>query len=256
MTKIGTLARKDIRSLFMSPLFYIIAGLCTLLWSILYILALRDFAERSQFAMIQSRGEGGPNLHYEIFAKHISLVNFIMIMAAAALTMRLFSEEKRQRTFDLLLTSPITATQITLGKFFGGLTAVWALVALSFLYPLSLALFAKLEWGLLLSSYLGLLLVTACYVAVGLLASALTESSVLAVIFALLGNIMLWFMGSFLADGEGKFWQGVHEQLDLGNHFKNFVIGALHIDGLVFFLTLISLFIFVTQRVVESNRWR
>jgi ABC-2 type transport system permease protein len=253
--QIWILARKDIRSYFVSPLFYIIAGLCTILWSIVYILSLRDFAERSQLMMLQTHADGGPNLHYEVFAKHISLVNFIMLLASAAFTMRLFAEEKKQRTFDLLLTSPVTATQITLGKFFGGLTAGWALVGVSFLYPLSVALFAKLEWGLLLSAYAGLFLVTACYIAIGIFASALSESSVLAVIFALMGNIMLWFVGSFLEDGDGPFWQGVHQQLALGDHFMNFVKGSIHLNSCVYFITVTAFFVFVTQRVVESNRW-
>ena len=255
MRQIWILAKKDVRSLFVSPLFYIIAGLCSILWSIVYVLSLRDFAERSQLMMLQTHAEGGPNIHYEVFAKHISLVNFIMLLASAAFTMRLFSEEKKQRTFDLLLTSPITATQITLGKFLGGLIAGWALVGISFLYPLSVALFAKLEWGLLFSAYAGLLLVTACYIAIGIFASALTESSVLAVIFALMGNIMLWFIGSFLEDGEGPFWQGVHQQLALGDHFVNFMKGAVHVDSFVYFFTVIAFFVFITQRVVEANRW-
>src|SRR5215204_5993454 len=107
MKGIWTIAMKDVRSLFVSPLFYLVAGVCTLLWSIFFSLSLQEFAQSSQMSMSQMGGEG-QSINYVVFARHISLVNFVMILAVAAFTMRLFAEEKRQRTFDLLLTSPIT----------------------------------------------------------------------------------------------------------------------------------------------------
>ena len=255
MKGIWTIAMKDIRSLFVSPLFYLVAGVCTLFWSIFFSLSLQEFAESSQMMMSQMGGEGA-SINYVVFARHISLVNFVMILAVAAFTMRLFAEEKRQRTFDLLLTSPVTATQITAGKFFGGVVVSWALVLLSAIYPVVTALIVKSDMLPIVAAYLGLMLVVACYVGVGIFASSLTESSFLAVIMALLGNILLWFMGSFLESGEGPFWQAVHAQLALGNHFVNFLRGGVQLASLGYFLTVIGLLVFVTQRVVESNRWR
>lgn len=255
MKGIWTIAMKDVRSMFMSPLFYLVAGVCTLLWSIFYSLSLQEFAQNSQMMMTQMGAEGA-NINYMVFARHISLVNFVMILAVAAFTMRLFAEEKRQRTFDLLLTSPITATQITLGKFLGGLITSLALVLISAIYPFGTALIVKSDLLPLASAYIGLMLIVACYVGVGIFASSLTESSFLAVMMALLGNILLWFVGSFLESGEGPFWQAVHSQLALGNHFINFLKGGIQVASLTYFLSMISLLVFITQRVVESNRWR
>lgn len=255
MKGIWTIAAKDVRSLFVSPLFYLVAGICTLLWSIFFSLSLQEFAQSSQMMASQMGGEGA-SVHYMVFARHISLVNFVMILAVAAFTMRLFAEEKRQRTFDLLLTSPITATQITLGKFLGGVLVSWALVAISAIYPFATALIVKSELLPIVSAYIGLMLVVACYVGIGIFASSLTESSFLAVIMALLGNILLWFMGSFLESGEGPLWQAIHAQLALGNHFVNFLRGGVQLASLAYFITVVGLLVFITQRVVESNRWR
>lgn len=255
MKGIWTIAGKDIRSLLFSPLFYLVAGACTLLWSIFYSLTLQEFARQSQMMMSQMGGEGA-NINYMVYARHISLVNFVMILAVAAFTMRLFAEEKKQRTFDLLLTSPITATQITVGKFLGGLIVSWILVLISAIYPIGTAFIVKGDVLPLVSAYIGLMLVVACYVGVGIFASALTESSFLAVIMALLGNIMLWFLGSFLENGEGTFWEALHSQLALGNHFVNFLKGGVQIASLAYFLSVVGLLVFITQRVVESNRWR
>lgn len=249
MKGIWTIAMKDVRSLFASPLFYLVAGICTLMWSIFYSLSLQEFAQSSF---------GGQNvsINYAVFARHFALVNFVMILAVAAFTMRLFAEEKKQRTFDLLLTSPITATQITFGKFLGGLIISWSLVLISAIYSLVTAIIVKADILPILSALIGLMLVVGCYVGVGMFTSSLTESSFLAVMMALIGNIMLWFIGSFLENGEGSFWQGVQQQLALGNHFTNFLKGGVQIASLAYFLTVIGLFVFITQRVVESNRWR
>ena len=260
MRGIFAIAGKDLRSIFFSPLFWVISGLCAVVWSVLYLIRVQQFVEQSiqmqlQMAM-QGQTEGGPNIHYEVFAAHISLVNFIMILAVAAFTMRLFAEEKKQRTFDLLLTSPVNATQIVIGKFLGGVSVAWALVFVSFLYPLSTSFFAEIQWGPLLVSYLGLLLLTASYVAVGMFSSSLTESSVLAVVMSLIFSVGIWFVGAGTEMVDNPTWAAVFEHLSVGNHFLNFIKGGLSIASAVFFFSVIFLYCFLTQRVVESSRWR
>jgi len=255
---ISAIAGKDLRSVFFSPLFYVIAGLCSLVWSIMYAIALTEFAQTSLMMMMQSRGEGqGPSLHFEVFARHISLVNFLMILAVAAMTMRLFAEEKKQRTFDLLLTSPVTATQIVMGKFLAGLLSAWALVALSAIYPLVLTPFTSMAWGPLASAYIGVLLLVGCYVAVGMFASSLTESAVLAVVMSLIFSVGLWFVGAGAeAFSDQPTLSKVFEHLSIGQHFVGFIRGGFSVASLVFFVSVIFLYGFLTQRVVESARWR
>ncbi len=256
MRGILVIAGKDLRNLFLSPLFYGIAGLCTIAWTLVYFLGLQEFAQASAMSMMQGGAEGGPNIHFVVFARHISLVNLVMIFSVSAMSMRLFTEEKRNQTMALLLTSPVTATEITLGKLLAGLTAAWALVAISFLYPLSLRAFASFDWGPLIASYIGLLMITACYVAVGMLASSLTDSTVLSVVMALIFNVMLWFVGSVGEAQPEPPWNKIFEHLSVGTHFVNFIKGSVSVAGLTFFASIIVLMTFLTQRVVESNRWR
>ncbi len=254
MKKTWIIAKKDITSLLASPLFYIITGFCTLCWSIKFIIDVGQFSQA--FMMNPGQGESGPNIMYQVFASHLSFVNFILILAVAGFTMRLFSEEMRNRTFDLLLTSPVSSTQITLGKFLGGLVVAWTMVAIAALYPILLSPIATFDWGPLGSAFLGLFLTAGCYVAVGTMMSSFTEHPVLAVIFALIGNVMLWFTGLFLEGAEGPFWTAVKEQMTLGNHFGNFIKGGINLSSLVYFLSIMFICVFITQRVVESHRWR
>ena len=256
MRAVMTIAQKDLRTLFKSPLFYVIAGFCSVIWSLLYGISLADFAGRSAMAMMRGGENGGANVYYEVFMRHVSLVNFIMILATAALTMRLLSEEKRSRTYDLLLTSPITAPQIVAGKLLAGIGAAWALVAISMIYPLSLRFFVKFEWGTLLSAYFGLLLVVAVYVSLGLFASALTESPMLAVVMSLIFSVAIWFVGAGAEASDNQIFSKIFEHISVGTHFMAFLKGGFGVASLTFFATLILLCAFLTERVVESSRWR
>lgn len=252
-----TIAGKDLRGLFMSPVFYIVAAICTLSWTLMFIFSVRDFTNQSMMQMMQSRGAAeGVNLHYAVFARHISLVNLVMIFAVSCLTMRLFTEEKRQRTYDLLLTSPVTATEIMFGKLIAGVLTAWALVGISFLYPLSLAPFTLIEWGPLFSSYIGLLLISATYVAIGMFTSSLTQNTAVAVLMALICNVMFWFIGVAGESSDDQSVQAIFQQMNVGQHFVTFIKGQISIASLTFLLSVIFLASFFTQRVIESSRWR
>lgn len=255
MRSILVLAGKDLRNLFLSPLFYVISGLCTLVFTLIYFLGLREFAIASQANVIQT-GENAASLHFIVFVKHISAVNFVMLCAVSAMSMRVFTDEKKNQTMALLLTSPITATQITLGKLLAALIGTWAIVVVSFFYPASLFIFTDIQWAPLFSSYIVLFLLTGAYVATGMFASSLTDSSVIAVILAFILNMLLWFVGS-ISDATTEPWATkTFEQLNVGVHFMNFIRGSVSISGFCYFLSVMFLMTFLTQRVVESNRWR
>lgn len=255
MRGIWVIAAKDLRNLFLSPLFYGIAGLCALAWTLVYFLGLDDFARASAMNAMQG-GQEAASIHFVVFARHISLVNLVMIFAVSAMSIRLFTEEKRGQTMPLLLTSPVTSTQITLGKFLAGLLGAWALVAVSFLYPLSIRVFAEFDWGPLFASYIGLFLITGCYVAVGMFASCLTESSVLSVVMSLIFNVLLWFIGAMSDSSQEPTVTKIFEHLNVGSHFIGFIKGGVSSASIIFFVSVMGLMAFLTQRVIESNRWR
>jgi ABC-2 type transport system permease protein len=255
MRAIMTIAWKDLRNLIKSPMYYMIAGLCTILWSYSYIRNLLMFVEQSR-ASVQSGVESGMNLQREVFMQHISQINLILIFVVPALTMRLLAEEKRLRTYDLLLTAPITATEIVLGKFLAGFGAVGGLLLISFLYPLATRGVAAFPMPPLLCAYLGLYLVSGAYVAVGMFASALTESIVLSVVMGLIFNILLWFIGQGAGSDLPSTVSSALEYMAIGQHFVNFILGSIKLKSLAFLMSVMTLFIFLTQRVVESSRWR
>lgn len=254
MRSIYILAKKDLKLIVTSPLFFFIAALCTIVWSVTYVNFINQFASQGMMAGMQ--GMDAPNIIRGVFTPHISMVNLIFIITLPALTMRLIAEEKKSRSYDLLLTSPITATEIVVGKFMAGLGAMTVLLAISFLYPMATSLIADFHWATLFSLYLGMFFLAALYVASGLFASSLTDSAMLAVFMGVVFNFLIWFIGPSASGTDVKWLADLMDYITVGQHMMTFVNGAIQIKSVVFFVTAVSFFVFLCQRVVESSRWR
>ena len=251
----ATIAWKDFKTIVLSPIFFVMSGLAACLWSFTYLRQIIDFAERSMGGGMM--GMGGPqNIHFSVFVSHIWLVNLLFIFIAPAITMRLLADEKKTRTFDLLLTAPITSVDIAVGKFFAGFLAALFLIFISMLYPLGTSFFADFSFGPLVTSYIGLILTVALYIAVGLFASSLTETPLAAVFFGAVINLSLWFVSQGAPSADSAALSAILEHISLGTQFSTYIRGTLQSAATVFFLSCIGLFIFLTQRVVESARWR
>lgn len=242
---LGSIAFKEFKVLVKSPTFFGVLSLMTGIWSYFFIRSLSEF--------IKIR-EG--NIHITLFSSHFFLINLVFLIAIPALTMRLLSEEKKNATYDLLLTSPITATQIVVGKFFGAYGVALLILFVSLLYPLSTALIADLSWGPFFTSYLGLVLLTGVYVAIGIFSSSLTDAVFLSAIMGSVFNLMTWFIGQGSAQLKDTKIAHIMEQISLGDHFLSFLRGTIQMKSVVFFVSFIVLFLFLAQRVVESSRWR
>jgi ABC-2 type transport system permease protein len=256
MKNIMTIAIKEFRGYISGSGFYFITGLFTTLMSFIYFMILKSFMERSNQMMAMMGKTDGANMHREIFVSHISTVNLILLFLIPFLTVRLLAEEKKLRTFDLLLTSPITATDIVLGKYFAVLAASWFLIFISFLYPAVTALFTHVQWGPLLAAYAGMMLLAAVYASIGLFASSLTDNMILAGFISIILSLGLWFLGSLQMVVEGPTATAIANHISVANHFGQMLQGSVQIVAIVFFLSLAFLNVFLTQRVVESARWR
>lgn len=258
MKNILVIAKKDFKSLVCSAPLWIISALCSAIWSYLYLRELSAFVQRSAFAGSGPMGEAGSlNIYYEVFAKHISLSNVIFLFLIPAVTMKLLSEERKQKTYNLLLTVPVSSLSIAVGKFLAGFGAALVLVFISLLYPLGTGLVADFSYSVLFSAYLGLTLIVGAYVSVGLLASSLTQSPLLSVMMGVILNLSLLIVlgqADFLSTYPAL--QSMVEYLSIGNHFVEFMKGLLQSKSVVYFISFIGFFIFLTNRVIESSRWR
>jgi ABC-2 type transport system permease protein len=257
MDKVGAIFRKEVRGFLFSPTFWFVCGLFATVMSWVYPIQLNMFAQELSNYVYQSQvPKQQLNIHYAVFLRHLSYLNLMLMLIVPALTMRLFAEEKKMRTFDLLLTSPVTSVQIVMGKYLAVLVAVFAFVCISVLYPAATAFFTKVNWPVLFIAFLGIFLVGAVYAAMDLFCSSLTESAIMSYVMAVIFNVAIWFIGIGGEVVDGPVARRVFEHISISQHLSSLVEGTVRTTTLVFFATIIFLFSFLTERVVESTRWR
>ncbi len=260
MRNILTIFKKEMRCLTMNPFFFIIAGLFSCIWSYSFFRSLGSFLIQSMASSspYMQASPGQLNIHYAVFSNHISLTHILLLFALPAFTMKLFTEEKKQGTFDLLITYPIASYDIVIGKFLAALGSLLLLVFISFLYPLmTFGVIENFPWGMLMSSYIGLLLICSVYIALGLLASALSRSIILSVVLGVMLNLfILLILGQSYALTDIPVVRAVLEYMSFAQHFVVFIKGQIKLSSLVWFMSFIAFIIFLTDRVIEFSRWR
>ena len=252
--QVRAITRKEFWQIITSPMFLTILGVACFLWSFVYVRYFIEFAERS--LMVSAQGREGGNIHFEVFISFLAQMNLLLIFIIPALTMRLFAEERKMKTFDLLMSSPITAFQIVLGKFFAAYLCSIVVIGISFFYIIITSFFADFSWSLILISYFGMLLLAAVYVCLGLIASVITQSAVLSTILGILFNVFIWFFGQTLDIVNHPIAISILEYLLIPQHLENFIKGKLTTSSLVFFFLFITFFIFLITKIIQASKWR
>lgn len=257
MRNILAIAAKDLRSQFVSPVAYVVLTGYLLLggWFFYNLLARFIFLVNMYLSFRNPEATEQLNLNEFVVAPLLHNLAVILVILVPMITMRSFAEEKRSGTYELLMTSPISITEIVLGKFFGALGFILILVLLTAVYPLLLMIYGDPEVGVVLSGLLGLLLLATAFVSVGLLTSSLTENQIIAAVSCLVALLMLYII-SWPAETAGAGVGAVLKYLSLTEHFGEMVKGVIDTRDLMYFASVIALALFLTQRSVESLRWR
>ncbi len=241
-----TIAGRELRSLFLSPMAWailaVVSGICA--WFFLFYL---DF-----FLQIQPRlaaVPGGPGAADIVVAPLFSTAATVLLLVVPLLTMRLISEERRAQTLPLLLSAPVSMTEIVLGKFLGVLGFVLVMLLLIAAMPLSLLAGGTLDLGLWAAGVLGLLLLLASFCSIGLYLSTLTAQPVVAAVstFGLL--LLLWILN--LASAGDK---GLLDYLSLMSHFQPLLRGIFSSTDIVYYLLLIGTFLMLSIRRLDADR--
>ncbi len=190
------------------------------------------------------------NLAY-VFGNMFIIILFIIPI----ITMKSFSEEKRQRTDQALLTSPTSLFEIVMGKFLGAFI-LFAIISLIFVvYALVISFFTAPDWAVVLCTFVGLLLLGASLIAINVFISVLTESMIISAV-AGMGVGLLIYMLSNLSNYITVDWiSTIVKKIDFLTYYTNFTYGMLNLTDIVFFLSVTGLFLFFTARVLEKRRW-
>lgn len=257
MRNILAIAAKDIRAQFVSPIAYVVLTGFLLLggWFFFNLLARFNFLLNLYTSFRNPEAMERLNLNEFVIAPLLHNLSVILVILVPVITMRSFAEEKRSGTYELLMTSPLTVTEIVVGKFLGAFAFVFIMLLLTGIYPLILVLYGNPEPGVILSGYLGLLLLATAFVSVGLLTSSFTENQIIAAVSCLVGLLLLYVI-SWPADTAGETLGALLKYVSLTEHFGEMVKGVIDTRDLMYFGSVIVLALFLTQRSVESLRWR
>ena len=257
MRNILAIAAKDIRSQFVSPIAYVVLTGFLLLggWFFFNLLARFNYLLQLYLSFRNPEAMQQLNLNDLVIGPLLHNLSVVLVILVPVITMRSFAEEKRTGTYELLMTSPLSVTEIVIGKFLGSFVFVFVMVLLTAAYPLILLAYGNPELGVILGGFLGLLLLATAFSSVGLLTSSLTENQIIAAVSCLVVLLLLYVI-SWPAETAGETMGAVLKYISLTEHFAEMVKGVIDTKDVVYFLSVIVLALFLTQRSVESLRWR
>jgi len=260
MRHVVSIASRDLRALFVSPVAYGVLSLFAILAGVFFILNVAFFNEQifrmQQFQAFDYLQQW--NLNDHLIAEFYGSMSVVLLFLIPGITMGLFTAEKANGTQEMLLTSPLTIWDIVLGKFLAGALFVALLVLVVGLFPGLLFVYGDPEPGKTLTGMMGLLLVGWTYVAIGVFASSLTRSQVVAFLisFVLLLCLLLLPAISDLGMAGSANAGGALRWLSTGDHFEPLVKGLVDTADLGYFAVMIGSFLLLTHAAVESVRWR
>ncbi len=253
MRNIGLICSKELRAYFASPIAYAVLALFSFLFGALVFYP--TVRELSQMA-IQMQMQGQPlNLNDQVIRPLLGFASTISLFVLPLITMRLFAEEKRSGTMELLLTSPVRDVEIILGKWVGAMLLYISMLAMSALNIMFLYFWGKPDWKPVLVAYLGLILQGGCLLAIGAFISSLTKSQIVAGGATFFVCLILWLLSWFTAFQSSTLSQ-ITNYLSIVTHFENFSKGVIDLKDVTFYVTLIFFSLFITSRSMESLRWR
>lgn len=232
--------RKELRSYFASPLGYVFI-LFFLLVSNGFFFFIQDFFRAGQATM---RG-------------YFMILPWIFLFFVPAVTMRLWAEERKSGTLEVLLTMPLRETEVVLGKFLAALAFLAITLSFTVTVPISIGMLGRPDWGVIIGSYAGALFLGAAYLAIGLWISSLTESQVVAFIVSVAAIFVL------LVAGVAPHWLGsvgwfaaFCEYLSLLTHFQNILRGVLDSRDVVYYVAVVWFFLYLNVKNIEARKWR
>jgi len=248
--------KREIGAYLHSPVLYVIGGVFLFLVAYFSLGMMVEFSDvYTDFNMRQIYGMGSMNVTEWVIQGFFGLLNFLLLFTIPLLTMRLFAEEKRNRTFELLVTCPIRDGEILAGKFLSCMTVLLFFLGSCFIYPLLVDKFSEPEWPVIATGYLGLFLAAGAYLSFGVFASSVTENQVIAAFLTFGGLLFFYLVGDVTSSREGLLGQ-VSSVLSIRQHSAGFAKGVIEIRDLIYFASFIAFFLFLSLECLKIRRWR
>ncbi len=255
MKNIWAITKKEIKSYFASPIAYVVITIFLTLVGIFFYSLIWWFNSQSMQLARNPAYFQQLNINQMVYSPLFHNISIILLFSIPLLTMRLFSEEKKIGTDELLYTSPISVNQIILGKYFASLFVLAVMLLLSGILSIFTFAYGNPELAPLLTGYLGLFLMGAAFIAVGIFFSSLTENQIVSAVLTF-GTLLLLFVINWLSYAAGGMWKDVLSYFSASQHLDEMTRGILDTTDVVYYLSLAFLGLFLTHSMLQSRRWR
>ncbi|MEE9613807.1 MAG: ABC transporter permease [Thermodesulfobacteriota bacterium] len=258
MRNIYLIFKKETKSYFSSPVAYVVIAMFLLISGYLFYGIFAYFSTISFQAQMDpsiARQQNLLNVTESVVRPLFGIISMIMLIMMPLLTMRLFAEEKKSGTIELLLSYPISDAEVVAGKFLACMGVLLTMLGLSLIFPVLIIAFGEPEIGPIVSGYMGMVLLGAAFISLGLFASSLTENQIIAATVSF-GVLFLFWMLNLSAPFAGPWLGKFIEYVTMTHHLEAFAKGVVDTEDIIYYGLFIFLFLFLTLRILESKRWR
>lgn len=251
----SSIYRKELYIYFSSPIFYTIAFIFVCITGCFFY---NNLAYLSVVAtrIAQYQVSTGFGLSEIVLRPLFGDMCIFTLLIIPIISMRLYAEEKAQGTIVLVFTYPLKDVQVLLGKFLAGLSVFVLILGITLTFMIILGFITSPDWGLILSSYLGLFLMGGAFLSLGIFASSLTKNQIIAAAASFGMILIFWVIGWFSSTIPGTGLGNILEELSLVGHLDGFLKGMINLKDVIFYIFFSSFFLFVTLRVLDSHTWR
>ena len=256
MRPVTTILGKELRCYFVSPIVYVIAAVFLGLVGLLSYWAVVNASGQALRMMQISNTYAQINLNELVFRPVFYSMNLVLMFVLPLLTMRTFAEERKLRTFELLLTSPVGINEIVSAKFLSVVVIYLILLVLTGLIPLVLSAYVSFNWDPILTGFLALLLQGTFMLAIGIVASAMTENQIIAAFLSFGIILLIWLLGLFATVLGDTTLGHVLSYISFTEHYDRLVRGLINIKDIVYYLSGMAFMWFTAHQVIDAHRWK
>jgi len=256
MKNIWWIAERELRSYFVSPIAYVVISIFLVLSGFFFYELVTVYSFISVQYMRYQAYIPQLNVHDFVTRRLFGQISILLLLIVPVMTMRLLAEEKKLGTYELLLTSPLRIYEIVVGKYLASLILYAVMLVLTLEFPFFLFYFGTTDVGPTLTSYLGLFLIGAAFLSVGLFWSAVTENQIISAALCFGTLLLLWVGGGVTLLSAVPWLKEFISYISLGEHFNNLTKGIIDTRDIIYCLSLTFFMLFITFRVLESERWR
>lgn len=236
MSNVSAIFQREITSYFFSPIAYIVISVFLMASGFFFAGNVQYWQEASLKGSLDS-------------------IQFFLLLLTPVITMKLFSDETKSGTIETLMTAPVTDFDVVFGKFLAALTLYVVMILPTWIFVLFLCIFGNPDFGPIIASYIGLVLMGGLFVSIGLLVSSLTKNQIVAAVIGIITLIILWVLGFISNYGEGWFYESLR-YIGTFDHWESFTKGIVDTRDVIYYITFTTLLLFITVRVLESRKWR